>query len=366
MKPLFQFGKKLLCYPEKLRAFLEGDYTQTLSTVLLHLSADICNHNCAYCDKYSHEANPQRLTRGFLRGLLDDLQEMGADSVIILGEGAEPLLCPDFCWFVETAAERGFHCGLYTNGSVCTPEIISALNKMDFVRFSLDAGDAATHSRIHRCPRERGDFENALHLIESVDKTRCSVGVAYIVMPENAAHIFETWQMLNELHAHFLELKLPLMDGYQFDSENDALLPFVREAVHRVGQQRAAIHGTESTRLVLNKHLDDLINDRQSLDSVTQNPVVPCLTCAFRCVVSPFGYYQCSPRKLLPEYCFGHPASQTLLDAWNSPAHLAMIGSPCATRCTYDEQNRLLLDLRSGKPFSVGDDPIPETQKHFL
>ena len=218
---MFQFSNKLLCHPDKLSAFLSGDYDQTLSTVLLHLSADICNHSCVYCDKYSHEARPQNLSRAFLLQLLNDLQAMHADSIIILGEGAEPLMNQNSSWFINAAVEAGIHCGIYTNGSICTPEILAALNQMDFVRFSLDAGNAATHSKVHRYPRERGDYENALRLIEGIDKSRCEVGAAYIVLPENVSEILETWRLMNSMDVHFLELKLPLIDGYRTVKRDD-------------------------------------------------------------------------------------------------------------------------------------------------
>lgn len=360
---MFNFVKKLQYYPEKSKAFRSGEYEKTLSTVLLYLSSGICNHDCVYCDKHFYDIKTASFDFSFLKNLINDMRELNADSLIMLGEGGEPLLHPAFCDFVNFAVENDIACGIYTNGSVYNAEIVNALKRMDFVRISLDAGSVQTHVKIHKYPQTRNDFENALKILEDLAGSTVSTGASFIIMDDNIHEIYSTWCLMSKLGVGFLELKLPLEDGYVFSRLSDDKLKQIKTQTELIKSNQTI----DSTKLVLNNHLriliDGMVTDASEL---TRQDELPCMTCAFRVIVSPLGYFQCSPRKNTSAACFGDPFQTRLKDAWTSEQHKSMIGAPCNICCTYSEQNVVLNRMTSGENFPLPMQDSPVTQTKFL
>ena len=358
---MFDFVQKFKYYPDKLTHFIREDYDHTLTTVLLYIGSGICNHDCIFCDKKFYQIKPFFFDLEFLDQLIEDMVALGADSLIILGEGAEPLLCPNLSHVIDNATQRGIACGLYTNGSVVNNEIVSHLNKLDFLRVSLDAGSQTTHRIIHRYPPSSHFFSNALDLLKSIDKTKVNSGASYIIMQENVGEVFRTWMLLNEIGVGFFELKLPLQDGYVF---NDMDADFLGEINFQLQQINA--YRDVNTKLVLNNHLKMLLADNTlDANSLTIQNAVPCYTSTFRTIVSPLGYFMCSPRKNTTDAQYGDPNTETLKEAWCGCRRKQLIGRKCAIRCTYCQQNVYLQDLRRGldmTPPNCGE----EGQRHFL
>lgn len=343
---MFNFVRKLQFYPHKKNAFLEGAYEKTLSTVMLYLSSGICNHDCIYCDKRFYNIHPVSFGLSFLKRLIDDMIELEADSLIILGEGAEPLLHPNLCDLINYATDRGIACGIYTNGSLYSENTIAALKKMDFVRISLDAGCISTHSKIHKYDVTRNDFENALSILKALSISSVNTGASFIIMDDNIYEIYETWDLMSKLGVSFLELKLPLEAGYMFSSISSDKMKQIESQIRLINNNQKP----SKTKVVLNNHLHALINgDVSDASRLTLQNEQPCMTCAFRVVVSPLGYFQCSPRKNTELALFGNPFEIGLKEAWISEHHQKMIGTPCSICCTYSKQNTMLNRMLNGK-----------------
>ena len=358
---MFDFVGKFHYYPDKLMHFIRGEYDQTLATVLLYIGSGVCNNDCIYCDKNFYEIKPFFFSREFLDQLIEDMVALDADSLIILGEGAEPLLCPSLSSLIENATNHDIVCGLYTNGSIVNDTIIGALNKLDFLRVSLDAGSLKTHQTIHRYSPELPLFSNAIKLLKNMDRTRVNTGVSYIVLDENAGEIFQTWKLLNEIGVAFFELKLPLQDGYVFKTIDTSLIGVIREQLDQI----YTCHDS-NTSVVLNNHLKMLLTeDDLNANTLTIQDTMPCYTNVFRTIVSPLGYFLCSPRKNTAEVKYGDPASERLKEAWCGCRRKQLIGNLCAIRCTYCKQNLFLQNIRQGLEM-----PLPKgaenTQRHFL
>ena len=282
---MFEFDEKLLCYDNKLNALLEKKYDDTLATVLLYLNAGICNHDCIYCDKNFYDISKGSFGKEYLESLLDDMLELGADSLIILGEGGEPILDKNLCWLIDEANNRHISCGLYTNGSVINSASLESFNKLNFLRVSLDAGTNITHRIIHKYPQNRMDFENAFEIMKGVDKSKVSVGAAYIILEENIDEIFETWRKLDTIGANFLELKLPLLEDYEFPSVSSIDKQRIVEQIDKILER-----DNPKTKLVYNKHFEIFVRGMKELGNLTHKEKEPCYTCAFRAIVSPLGY----------------------------------------------------------------------------
>ena len=343
---MFNFVRKLQYYPRKKDAFLEGAYEKTLSTVMLYLSSGICNHDCVYCDKRFYDIRPASFDLTFLKRLIDDMNELEADSLIILGEGSEPLLHPNLCDLIDYATDKGIACGIYTNGSIYSEDIIAALKKMEFVRISLDAGSKSTHSSIHKYAAARNDFENALNILKALSDSSVNTGASFIIMDDNIHEIYDTWELMTELGVSFLELKLPLEAGYMFSDISSQKIKLIESQIRMIDKKQKAF----GTKVVLNNHLQALLNgDVSDASKLTIQNEKPCMTCAFRVVVSPLGYFQCSPRKNTEIALFGDPFETGLKEAWISEKHKRMIGFPCSICCTYSKQNTFLNRMLNGE-----------------
>lgn len=358
---MFDFVEKIRYYPNKLAQFIQGNYNQTLATVLLDIGSGVCNNNCIYCDKAFYEIKPCFFDEKFLDRLIEDMVWLGADSLIILGEGAEPLLSPNLCHVIENATRRGIVCGLYTNGSVASDEMVAVLNNLNFLRVSLDAGSRETHQAIHRYSRSFPFFGNALALLRKINKTRVNAGVSYIVMRENVGEIFQTWKMLDEIGVAFLELKLALQEGYVFKDMDTDLMGEMRRQIGRINACRGS-----RTKLVLNNHLKMLVSGNgHHASALTVQDEMPCYTSVFRTIVSPLGYYLCSPRKNTSEAKYGDPFKETLKEAWCGSRRKQMVGRTCSIRCTYCHQNKVLQGLVNGLELPPSN-CATEEQCHFL
>lgn len=361
---MFRFVQKLAYYPHKLNAFCKSNYAKTLSTVIFYPSTEICNQNCIFCDSKFYDLKKLEFNRDQMIHMLDDMVQLGADSLIILGDGSEPVLFRDLDWLVEEAVSRNIACGIYTNGSRCDQKLVDCLNKMEFVRVSLDAGNSETHSIIHGYPQQRGDFANALTLLQRINKKQVNTGVAFIILEENVGEIFLTWQMLCDMGVHYIELKLPLQEGYQFSRIKPAFIERIKAEIRKI-QSECKKSESEYTEVVLNNHIKEMLLNGCSAELLTRKEEKTCLTCCFRTIISPMGYYLCSPLKNLDNACFGDPFTTGLKEAWESELHMNMIGSPCSICCTYNDQNEVLLQIREGKIFSDFDNEL-NSQKHFL
>ena len=358
---MFRFEKKLGFYNEKVEALLNREYDKTLSTVLLYLNSGICNHDCIYCDKNFYQIEPRRFAKEILNNLLIDMTAMGVDSMIILGEGGEPVADTNLPWLIKEAALRNIACGIYTNGSLVNEEIVEAFNKLEFLRISLDAATSKTHQAIHQYPSDRNDFENCIELIKSVDRKKVMVGVAYIILDENIDEIYKAWSLMNEMQVEYIEFKLPLQKDYKYESISNEKIMKIRENIQRI--QNA---NEKHTKVVFNKHLELLLNDKEKSEKLTVIESRLCYTSCFRTIVSPLGYFLCSPLKNIEEYRFGDPFEERLIDAWNSEKRRVLFEKNCNVRCTYYKQNEVLTSIVKDGRASFADEGKDMEQKHFL
>lgn len=358
---MFDFVSKLQYYPEKINSFINGEYEHTLSTVLLYLSSGICNQDCYYCDKNFYSITPKSFEKSFLDKLVDDMVELGANSMIILGEGSEPLLNPNLCSLIDNATAHNIECGIYTNGSIVNEQIINSFNKLDFLRLSLDAGSKETHIRIHKYNTNKDYYESAIKMLKALDKKKVNTGVAYIILKENVDELYDAWELMSDIGVGFIEIKFPLKEGYVFDEIDEKMIQSLKNQLSRIENS-----GRKGAQIVLNNHIKRLFcGDGIEIKDLTRQDECQCFTCAFRTIVSPLGFFNCSPKKNLEDSRYGDPFCSTLYEAWNSDRHKSMIGKNCSICCTYYQQNQVLSDIRNGN-MHIKDALIDSGQKYFL
>jgi MoaA/NifB/PqqE/SkfB family radical SAM enzyme len=127
---------------------------------------------------------------------LDFLDRSGIDEIRLIG--GEPTLHPQLPELIRHARAAGFEevC-VYTNGTRFTPAVKAALREHAVdLAFSVYAATAAVHDGI---TGRAGSFEKTIAAIRWARESSLRVRAGVIAMPENAAHMAATRQLLGEL-----------------------------------------------------------------------------------------------------------------------------------------------------------------------
>lgn len=123
-----------------------------------------CNLNCIHCRAGAcPEADPNQLTTGEGRTLIDGIRKVGAPILIMTG--GEPLLRPDFFDLADYAVKSGLRAVIATNGVLVDDRIAKELAKIGIPRasVSIDGATAKEHDDFRKIP---GAFEASLNGIE--------------------------------------------------------------------------------------------------------------------------------------------------------------------------------------------------------
>lgn len=190
----------------RVREYL-GSGDTTPMRVDLDLTSE-CNYRCRHCGDLARGLlNRGGLSWTAINPLLDDLQRLGAHEVALIG-GGEPTLSPHFVETVKGLRARGIGCGLVTNGSRLTSDMLEAMDAgCDWVRVSLDAGTAATYARVHKTGTEV-TFEKVIaNLRRMIERMGSRVGVAYLITPINAQELAVATALVKAIGAAYIRVR---------------------------------------------------------------------------------------------------------------------------------------------------------------
>ena len=143
--------------------------------------------------------------------IFDDGVEMGVKAIELTG-GGEPSLHPHFVGILKAIRSRGFDLGLITNGIGKSfqrdrDEVIELLSRAKWVRFSVNGGSPESHTIVHRA--RRTDFHNILRnisLLVNAKSKDTTVGISFIVQPENHKEIPRITEIANDLGVDYLRI----------------------------------------------------------------------------------------------------------------------------------------------------------------
>lgn len=149
------------------------------SLITIH-PTDRCNHHCPWC---WFERTSDQLDIGRLIDTLGSPAMTEVREVIVSG-GGEPLLHPEIgALFDYLRSWRPRDTRLYTHGGLLSRYAAAISDTFDYVRLSIDAGDAVTYQHLHGGRPGAFDklFDDAAALIREGTK----VGVSMVVTQDN-------------------------------------------------------------------------------------------------------------------------------------------------------------------------------------
>jgi radical SAM protein with 4Fe4S-binding SPASM domain len=355
-----------------------------------------CNFGCPRCSYggskiyLMHHQSKTDLNMDWptMRKLLDRLWEGGVRGIVFTG-GGEPCLNPHWLDGMRYAMEKGCRAGLFTNGSLLTPERIDRLLAMQpaFIRISLDAGSSLIHSLIHGYDPRQPHFQRVLSNLQHLAKEKVrrqaatTIGVGVSVEPVNLNDLTSIAEVLRGIveaspagGIDYLVFR-PVVN-YRcggFDQRVAPVLEYLRQAqpdhyepywnfAHRGEQfpreiftRASQIIDGEVTRILAGTTVR-VVNIRTKMVGVTasQRPFHQCRACPWYVFVGPDGaVYNCVELGLEPQVIIGNLLHKSLDEIWRSRRRQQVLDyideeglqNLCPPVCLYYEMNTLFEEL---------------------
>lgn len=207
---------KVLCHLERLTTKTgQGPVTATVDIT------NVCNHNCIWCHsaKY-HLAEPGHMPVELFRRLVDSLVKLNTKALSISG-GGEPTCHPQVNEMLEYALESGLEVSMVTNGGLLDRINRNLLDRLRYLRVSLDAGSKETHNRLHRPKNQESSWEKIIYNISNLcyNKPRkLCLGVGYLLHPINTPEVSQVTELLRDLGVDYFQVR-PIKFTRPIDTE---------------------------------------------------------------------------------------------------------------------------------------------------
>lgn len=364
---MFNFSKKLKLYPEKITSALNDKVADSLSTVFLDLSTNICNFDCYFCDSKFIPKPKQQFSTERLLQIADELHQLKVNSVLLCADGGEPFLHIGIVSLVKKLHDYDIHVGIYTNGSILRDDIKEIFPMFDFIRVSLNASNNYTHRLIHRY-KQVECWEKVKEFIQNALIYNKNVGASFLILKENYKEMYSAALLCKKLGMSYIEFKPAYTINYKIDSF--MYCDAIRRSIMNGYNQSISLQ-SDIFRIILNNQLNDYIEG--STDITISSSSCKCVTSHLRLVISPSGCYLCTPYRGQLEYSIGNPQVMSIQEIWYSLEHEKLWNYECVYKCSYHEQNQILLKLHQEKSSffhvenSINDkEENSITQKSFL
>lgn len=202
---------KFMRFPDRLESVRERRVMAPVSIRIKPLNH--CNHDCWYCAY--RVSNLQlgedidlrdKIPTDKMFEIADDIVSMGVKAVTFSG-GGEPLIYRPLPDVIELLAKGGIKVGSLTNGAALKGRIADVFAEHGtWVRVSIDSWDDASCAE-NRNVKE-GEFTRIVdNMREFVRrKSRCVLGVSFIIGEKNAGHIYDACRMLKGIGVNHVKL----------------------------------------------------------------------------------------------------------------------------------------------------------------
>ena len=310
-----------------------------------------CNHDCWYCAYRVSNLQlgedidyKDKIPEAKMHEIADDLIAMGVKAVTFSG-GGEPLLYKPLPEVVKRLAEGGIRVATLTNGANLKGRMADAFAEYGtWVRISTDAWDDASFAKSRGI--RNGDFSLLLRNIRefTARKSRCVLGISFIVDANNCDHLHEACVLLKEAGANHVKISGVVVsnDG----AENNAYHDHIRD---RVGQQ------IELSRALTDEHFQ-VIDHYHELEERFDKAYQTCPYLMFLTVIgADCMVYTCQDKAFTVAGTLGSIKERRFRDFWFSEENRQRVFSldpsqECHHHCVTHAKNVAIMDLLSIDP----------------
>ena len=190
-------SEKMSLHPSRVAAWLEArdDWEKAKNIFPLYVEVSpvgYCNHACTFCGVDYMLARPEKpqLSQEVMTRTLTGMHEAGVRSVMFAGAG-EPLLYKPLADTLRHADSIGLDASITTNAVLLTDSFAKqtlGLERLRWIKVSLNAGDRDTYAAIHKTKPE--DFDKVLENLERAVRVReqvgghVTIGAQMVALPE--------------------------------------------------------------------------------------------------------------------------------------------------------------------------------------
>lgn len=201
-------GHKLNYHPKIVSDFIENGHA---SPIYAEISpSGNCNHRCIFCH-YNYLGHKGFFKEGRMNSLLKEFSASGIRSVVFAGTG-EPLLHPETVEAAALSKKLGMDTAISTNGTLLKDGDFDILaNSLTWIRFSLNGGSPKNYAELHKAKEE--DYLKVLANIKKLKSAKnaaassITIGVQYILLPQNIDFVFEAARAVKEAGADYFVIK---------------------------------------------------------------------------------------------------------------------------------------------------------------
>jgi len=208
--------------------------------------SDICNHHCIECPFQCKLTIPKVQTPiGQVKSLLDDLRDNGVCALEITG-GGEPCCHKDIADIMVLGIER-FYTAMVTNGTMLHKIPDDSLEKLAWLRISVDAATQETYCRQRGCPG--GDWKKVLDSIQRATRLlgdRCSV--SFLPYPQSYTEMPAFVRLMHRLGVQNVRFS-PLLDTMVYKSTISNIMKYLEQAIEIASGLGLCIHNQMEQRI---------------------------------------------------------------------------------------------------------------------
>ncbi len=302
-------GHKLMYHVKEVSEWMAG---KVVAPVYVEIGpSNICNHHCLFC-ALDYMEKPKRtvLKKEIFIGLLADMADFGVKSVMFAGEG-EPMVYPHIAEVTEKAKSFGLDIAITTNGVPFTPQKSSRmLPHLSWIKFSIDAGDKETYSRIHGCRPQ--DFDTLMENLEFACQFRrendlsCAIGAQMLMLEESIHSVENLAKKVKGIGLDYLVLK-----PYSQHPNSINRLSFNRLKYDEMLSDLSEKYSTENFRLIY--------RNLSAAEIEKDIPYNQCYGINFFTLIEATGdIIPCNLFHDNPEFIYGNIYDHSFREIWNS------------------------------------------------
>jgi len=204
---------KVLYWKERVWQLLKGEIPDPI--VFTIDPSNRCDLSCQWCfTKPYNLRNPVDFDPALLHRFIDDIANLDVRAIALCG-GGEPLMNPATPEAIEHISSLGIRVGLITNGTLLNERTIeTVLRHCDYIRISIDAHEEKLWKALHQGTSEmwRQLLSGIKRLVELREDSRPTIGLSYIVCPDNYGMIPRAAEYMKSLGVDYLAFKMVLTD----------------------------------------------------------------------------------------------------------------------------------------------------------
>lgn len=320
---------KILCHLDRLSRGTDlGPITISIDIT------NTCNHNCLWCNSSKYQLEkPGSMDFEMFRVLVVSLSRLKTNAISITG-GGEPTCHPLLNEMLECAFDAGLEVSMVSNGSWLDRINPELLNRLRYLRISLDAGSETTHNLLHRPLMEDSGWNRIIKNLEHICMSKPPefiVGIGYLVHWQNVSEVPALARVLRDLKADYFQLRPVKHQGENVECET------VAKAYRAAKRMETA---TFKVYEVGTKYLPEV------------NPAKKCRLLPLVCNISPQGdVYPCCELRGRSEYAYGCLINQTFEEIWWSRERYHVMKNILpenCLKCKYSLMNVLIEKVVAG------------------